>query len=75
MVDAPARMVTHCDTLKYVCVTAELDEQQWFTPLVTQVTQMCNEVPNAHTCGRVLAEVRHPASCVTPNWKHKEHTQ
>jgi hypothetical protein len=65
MGDALIQMVTQGDAPNRECVTLKAVVRRWFTGMVTQVTQICREVPNACAGGRVIAKVRHGASCVT----------
>ena len=74
MGDALTKKVTQGDAPKSGCVTPKILMQWGFTRKVTQVTQICREVPNA--CARVGEFLQ---KCVTVrsasplNWMNKEY--
>jgi len=74
MGDALAQKVTQNDAPKSECVTLQALMQWWFTRKVTQVTQICREVPNAHArVGELLQKCVTVRSASPLNWMKKEY--
>jgi len=72
MGDALAQKVTLNDAPKSKCVTLKALMQWGFTRMVTQVTQICKEVPNAHArVGELLQKCVTVRSASPLNWMNR----